>query len=65
MHVWEAVDCPTCPSKAGAKCRALTSNRVTDTHRLRYDRYHEWRRRERERAFQFEADRRERMRVLS
>jgi hypothetical protein len=49
--VWEFVDCPTCPAKTGQKCRTLTTGRVTDTHQLRFDRYHEWRRRELERLF--------------
>jgi hypothetical protein len=40
------VDCPTCPAKAGQKCRTMTTNRTTDTHTLRTDRYHEWRRRQ-------------------
>lgn len=42
MGAVSAVDCPTCPAKAGEKCRTLTTGRSTDTHRLRWDRYHEW-----------------------
>ena len=31
------VECPKCGAKAGDRCRALTSNRVTDTHTARMD----------------------------
>jgi hypothetical protein len=48
MHAWECVDCPICNATAGQKCRTLTTNKITDTHHLRFDRAHEWHRRQRD-----------------
>jgi hypothetical protein len=31
------VACPKCGSAPGLRCRALTTNRTTDTHAARYD----------------------------
>lgn len=48
MLSWHAIDCPTCPAKKGQKCRTLNTNRTTDTHVLRMDRWEEMKRRQRE-----------------
>lgn len=48
MLSWMAIDCPSCPAKKGQRCRTLTTNRVTDTHILRMDRWDELRKRRRE-----------------